>query len=180
MTLSTLAILIGIGIGVPQLFGLFNPPAFSRTLRHFPRNVPAGYLLMGIGAVWFLYNLNRETISDFANFKNVMLLGFGSLAFLTCLFVPDFLAVRGLAIVLLMLASFTLSITRWQDTPWRLVLVVLAYFWVVAGMWFTVSPWRLRDILLWMTATEKRIRVGSALRLLLGLFILTLGFTVFR
>lgn len=180
MNLSTLAILLGAGLSIPQLFGLMNPAGFIRSVRKFPRSVPAGYLLMTIGAVWFLYNLNRETISDFANYKNLMLTGFGSLAFLTCLFVRDYLAVRGLAVTLLMLASFTLNITRWADTPWRLVLVVWAYMWVVAAMWFTVSPWRLRDILNWMTADEKRVRIGSAIRLAIGLFIIALGFTVYR
>jgi hypothetical protein len=180
MNLSTLAILIGVGISIPQIYGLMNPAGFTRGVRKFPRSLLPGYILMAIGAAWFLSNLNRETISDFANYKKVMLLGFASLAFLTCIFVRDFLAVRGLAIVLLMLASFTLNTTRWADTPWRLVLVVLAYFWVLAGMWFTVSPWRLRDILDWMTADEKRVRVGSAVRLLLGLFIIALGLTAFR
>jgi hypothetical protein len=46
-------------------------------------------------------------------------------------------------------------------------------------MWFTISPWRLRDLLYWATASEKRIRVGSAVRAAFGLFVAFLGFEVF-
>jgi hypothetical protein len=47
-------------------------------------------------------------------------------------------------------------------------------------MWFTVSPWRLRDILYWATANEKRIRVGSAMRGAFGIFVFVLGVTAFQ
>jgi hypothetical protein len=50
---------------------------------------------------------------------------------------------------------------------------------VVAGIWFTVSPWRLRDVLEWGTATEARVRAGCAARLAFGIFVAVLGLTVF-
>jgi hypothetical protein len=50
---------------------------------------------------------------------------------------------------------------------------------VVAGIWLTVSPWRLRDLLQWGTATEKRIKIGCSLRLAFGLLVALLGFTVY-
>jgi len=43
-----------------------------------------------------------------------------------------------------------------------------------------VSPWRLRDFLLWATATEKRVKVGSGIRLAFALLVVVLGFTAFR
>ena len=47
-------------------------------------------------------------------------------------------------------------------------------------MWFTISPWRLRDLIDWATRTDRRVRVGSGLRLAFGLFVVILGLTVFR
>jgi len=55
-----------------------------------------------------------------------------------------------------------------------------AYLLVVAGIWFTVTPWKLRDILNWATATEERIRIGSAIRLAFAALVLILGLTAFR
>ena len=180
MTLSTLAILLGLVVALPQVYGLLKPSAFAAAARRFPRSETWGYALMGLGTAWFLWNLNSETISDFAAYKSVMLFGFGAVGVMTCLFVRDFLAVRGLAVVLLLLAKLMLDTARWHDSEWRLVISVWAYVWIVAGMWFTVSPWRLRDLIQWATANETRVRVGSAFRLGLALLVLLLGLTVFR
>ncbi|HYT58644.1 MAG TPA: hypothetical protein VEL06_00635 [Haliangiales bacterium] len=180
MKLSTLAILLGLGFGLPQVYGLMNPVKFRQAVRKFPRSETIGYVLMLLGTVWFLWNLNQENISDFAAYKKLMLIGFGAVGVAACIYVRDFLAVRGLAIVFLLLAKLMVDTARWEDTEWRLVIVTWGYLLVIAGMWFTISPWRLRDLLNWGTATEKRIRVGCGLRLAFGLFVLTLGLAVFR
>jgi hypothetical protein len=180
MRLSTLSILLGLGIGVPQVYGLMNPGKFRENVRKFPRSETIGYVLMLLGTVWFLWNLQQENISDFASYKKLMLFGFGAVGVATCIFVKDFLAVRGLAIVFLLLAKVMVDTARWADTEWRLVIVTWAYVLVLAGMWFTVSPWRLRDLLHWATATDGRVRVGCGLRLAFGLFIVILGLAVFR
>jgi hypothetical protein len=38
----------------------------------------------------------------------------------------------------------------------------------------------MRDLLNWATANEKRVRIGSAMRLSFGLLIMILGLTAFR
>ena len=97
----------------------------------------------------------------------------------TCIYVRDFLAVRGLAIVFLLLAKLMVDTARWEDTEWRLVIVTWAYLLIVAGMWFTISPWRLRDMINCATANETRTRIFAALRCAFGMFVLILGATVF-
>ncbi|MGV3774910.1 MAG: hypothetical protein ACO1QB_18575 [Verrucomicrobiales bacterium] len=180
MKLSTLAILIGLVYAIPQIWALANPVAFSKAARKFPRSEPWGFALMGLATVWFLYNVNAETIADFAAYKKLMLIGFGAIGFGACIFVRDFLAVRGLAVFMLLLAWFTLNFTRPAESEWRLVLVTWAYLWVIVGMWLTISPWRFRDYLNWTTATPGRLRATSGIRLALGLLVAALGFTVFK
>ena len=92
----------------------------------------------------------------------------------------DFLAVRGLAVVMLLLAKLITDSARMVETDWRLVLVTMAYVFVFAGMWFTISPWRLRDIIDWGTASEQRTRLLNGARLAFALFVMALGFTVFK
>ncbi len=180
MTLSTLAILIGSGTSAAALYSLLQPAGAIRFARAFPRSEAIGWVLMLLGTAWFVYNLNYEAIADFAAYKKYMLTGFGALGVLTCFFVRDFLAVRGAAVCLLLLAWFTLNRTRWEESPARVLLVALAYCWVIAGMWFTISPWRVRDIINWWAASEARFRIGSAIKLVLGGVVLILGFTAFR
>jgi hypothetical protein len=182
LKLSTLSILLGLGVSVPQIYGMLKPAAFAETVRKFPRSVPWGVALMIVGTAWFLWNLSQESIADFANYKDYLFAGFAGVGLGTCIFVQDFLAVRGLAIVLLLLAKLMVDTGRpaLTQTPWVLVIQSWAYVFVVAGIWLTVSPWRLRDFLAWGTATEQRIKVGCGLRLAFGLLVVALGLTVFR
>src|SRR3954466_188170 len=108
MKLSTLAMVLGLAFSLPKIYGLLNPAAFAAAMRRFPRSEAWGFALMGLGTAWFLWNLNNESISDFAAYKSVMLLGFGAVGLLTCIFVRDFLAVRGLSVVLLLLGKLML------------------------------------------------------------------------
>jgi hypothetical protein len=180
MKLSTLAIALGLAIIVAHLLALMKPAAAANALRKFPRSELWGFALMSLGTVWFLWNVHIESLADFAAYKQLMLIGFGGVGVLACIFVRDFLAVRGLAVVLLLFAKLMLDTARWYDSSWRLVISVLAYSWILAGMWFIISPWRLRDIILWATANERRIRIGSAIRLSVGLLLVVLGLTAFR
>lgn len=182
MKLSLLSIALGLGMGLPQIYGIAKPAGFAAAVRKFPRSVPIGYVLMALGTLWFLWNVKIEPIADFAAYKNYMLMLFAAVSLGTCIFVQDFLAVRGLAVVFLLLAKLMVDTGRPHlgETPWVYVIQAWAYLLVIAGMWFTVSPWRLRDFLLWATANEKRVKIGSAARLAFGLFVAVLGMTAFR
>ena len=132
---------------------------------------------MLLGTAWFLWNLSLESISDFAAYKPHMMVGFAAVGIGSCIFVQDFLAVRGLAVVLMLLAKLMVDTGRplLPVTHWTWVIQTWAYVLVVAGIWLTISPWRLRDLLNWATATEDRVRFGSAARLAFGLFVAALG-----
>lgn len=182
MKLSLLSILLGLGMAAPQVYGLARPTAFAAAARKFPRALLPGYVLMALGTFWFLWLVKQEPIADFAAFKPYMMVGFAAVGLGTCIFVTDFLAVRGLAIVLMLLAKLMVDTGRPHlgETPWVLLIQLLAYVLVVAGIWFTVAPWRLRDFLNWATANEKRVKVGSGIRLAFALLVLMLGLTAFR
>ena len=182
MKLSLLTILLGLGMAVPQVYGLANPQKFIATARKFPRSLPAGVLLMLLGTAWFVWNVNIEPIADFSAYKTPMMVGFAGIGVLSCFYVQDFLAVRGLAVVMLLLAKLMVDTGRphLDESLWVLVIQVWAYILVVAGIWFTVTPWKLRDLVNFATANETRVRVGSTIRLAFACFILILGLTAFR
>ena len=182
MRLSLLSILLGLGVSVPQIYGLTKPAQFAAAARKFPRSLPIGCGLMLLATAWFVWNVNVEPIADFSVFKPYMMAGFTAVGILACIFVQDFLAVRGLAVVALLLAKLMVDTGRPHlgQTHWVLVIQAWAYLLIVAGIWFTVTPWKLRDLLNWGTATETRVRVGSAARLAFAIFILLLGLTAFR
>jgi hypothetical protein len=182
MKLSLLSILLGVGMGLPQVYGLANPAGLAAAVKKFPRNLPVGIALMLLATAWFLWIVNAEPIADFSAYKPAMLAGFAAVGVLSCFFVQDFLAVRGLAVLLLLLAKLMVDTGRPHlgQSPFVLVIQAWAYVFVVLGIWFTIAPWRLRDILAWATATEARTRLLCGVRLAFAAFILSLGLTTFR
>jgi hypothetical protein len=182
LTLSTLAMVLGAAYAAPQLYAMANPKGYAGWLRQFPRSIPLGMALVAAGTAWFLFNLSQESIADFATFKPHMMVGFAAIGLGTCIFVHDFLAVRGLAVLLLLLAKLMVDTGRAHlgDSSWVLVIQAWAYVLVIAGIWLTISPWRLRDWIVWSTANDNRIRNGAVARLAFGGFVLALGAVVFR
>ena len=182
MKLSLLSILLGLGMGLPQVYGLARPAKLSAAVKKFPRNLPAGIALMALGTLWFLWIVNQEPIADFAAYKPMMMIAFAAVGILSCVFVQDFLAVRGLAVVLLLLGKLMVDTGRPHlgESPFVVVIQAWAYVFVVLGIWLTITPWKLRDILNWATATEARTRLLSGLRLAFATFVLILGLTAFR
>ena len=182
MRLSLLSILLGLGMSVPQIYGLTKPAQFAAAARKFPRSLPMGCMLMLLATAWFVWNVNVEPIADFLVFKPYMMAGFTAVGILACIFVQDFLAVRGVAVLMLLLAKLMVDTGRPHlgESPFVLVIQIWAYLLVVAGGCFTVWPWKLRDILNWATATDERIRIGSIIRLAFAVFVLILGLTAFR
>jgi hypothetical protein len=182
MKLSLLSILLGIGVGVPQVYGLARPAQLAAAARRLPRNVPVGVALMLLGTAWFLWIVNAEPIADFSAYKPMMMIAFAAVGLLTCVFIQDFLAARGLAVLLLLLGKLMVDTGRPHlgESAWVLVIQAWAYIWIVTGIWFTITPWKLRDLIEFATATEARTRLFSGVRLAFALFIVALGLTVFR
>ena len=111
--LSMLAKLLGAGMIALNINGLINPAGFKAAARKFPRSLPIGYVLMLLGTVWFMWNVSRESLADFEGMKPFLYVLFFAVGLGTCIFVKDFLAARGLAVVLLLLAKVMLDTERW-------------------------------------------------------------------
>ena len=180
MSLSLLSIVLGAAFAIPNIYGILKPEAFKKAATAFPRSNPWGYALIGLSTVWFLYLVKQEDISDFAAYKTLMLWGFAAIGLGSAVYVRDFLAVRGAAVFMLLLAKLMVETARWVDTPWRLVIVVWAYILVIAGMWFTISPWRMRDFLLWNVRELKRLKTLCIARTAFCVMVILLGLTIYR
>lgn len=180
MTFSLLTILIGVAYGLPQIYGLMNPDGFKKLLKEFPRNLTLGGILMWISTCWFLYNVYHEEIADFEAYKNLMLGGFAAVGIGTCIYLRDFLGARGLAVFLLMLAKLVVDTGRWVESPLRLIVITWSYVWILAGMWWTISPWRCRDWFDWNIADDKRFKLLTAIRAGFAILIVVLGATALR
>jgi len=182
VSLSTFAIGLGLVFALPAVFGLAWPGKFRNAMREFPRSAAWGWCLMGLATAWFVYNVSQEQVADFQSYKKILLSFFAAVGIASCIFVRDFLAVRGAAVVMLLLAKWMVDTGRplLGTTGWVVLWQAWAYLFVVAGIWLTVSPWRMRDFIHWATANEQRIRITCGARLAFALLIVLLGATVYR
>lgn len=180
MTLAQLCLLLGAGMVVSHGLALLKPDWVGSWLQRFPRNEALGVLLMLVGTAWFEWNLWHETLSDIAPWKNLMLVGFAVVGVGCCIFVRDYLAVRGLSVVMLMAAWWMCEHARWHDSPWRNAITGWAYVWVILAMWWSMSPWRLRDAIQWLTQAPGRFRLAAVSGIVWGVFVAFLGLAVLR
>ena len=180
MTLSQLSLALGAAMVFSHGIALAQPDRVGGWLRTFPRNIPIGVVLMLLGTAWFEWNLHQETLADIAPWKNLMQIGFAVVGVGSCIFVRDYLAVRGLCVVMLMAAWYLCELTRWHTSPWRNALTAWAYVWVLLGLWWSMSPWRMRDAIQWVTGSPTLFRLAAVAGLVWGGIVIVLGLTVLR
>jgi hypothetical protein len=171
MTLSQLSLALGAAMVVSHGIALSQPTRVGGWLRQFPRNIPIGIVLMLTGTAWFEWNLHQETLAD---------IGFAVVGVGSCIFVRDYLAVRGLCVVMLMAAWWLCELTRWHTSPWSKALTAWAYVWVLLGLWWSMSPWRMRDAIQWVTRSPFLFRLAAVAGLVWGGIVIVLGLTVLR
>jgi len=98
---------------------------------------------------------------------------------LVAIFVPGFLAARGLGCLLLLAAALVLDAAFLVTTPWRYVMTILAYYWVIAGMVLVYSPHLWRDAINYVTRTPERLRWMSWPGVVFGAVLIALGIFVY-
>ena len=104
----------------------------------------------------------------------------GPLFYLAVIFYADqYLAARGIGILLILAARPLLAAAFVEDSASRLVITVLAYVWVIGGMVFVAAPHRLRDMITWSTKTVERLRLLCVIRFVFGLVLIFLAFAVY-
>jgi hypothetical protein len=155
-----------------MLNGIFwcQPQDFLRPkVRGWPRSKHWGLVMFGLGSAWFLYLVTQLGVSDFGEYRHLFFFGFGALFLGTAIFVRDFLAVRGLSLLLLLAARFLLDVLYTSHTPLRLSLVVFVYVGIVLSLYWSLFPYRLRDGLEWTIRNRWRPKILAILSFTYGL-----------
>ena len=91
----------------------------------------------------------------------------------------SFLAIRSLGALLLFVAKLMIDSADRSDHPLRLVATVLAYLWVLAGIWMAIAPHQVRDFLSACTLNDRRCRLVCSIGVLTGALLVMLGAFVY-
>jgi hypothetical protein len=154
---------------------LWNGPLVARGARAFPRSLPATVIFFGGGAAWFLWYVAHLGPDDFGDYKTLLLVLFGTVALGSFFVVRDFLAVRGLAILILLSARPILdsSIALDPSPPGRILLNSAIYIAIAVALYLGAAPYALRDFFAWLWKPHQGLRPR-----LLGVIFAACGFAL--
>lgn len=178
LTLSTLLVgLILLGLGSLLLV---SNSLITSMFKALPRSQTAAVIFFGGGAAWFIYNVYGMSAADVIGFSTStpFVYLFAALAVLSFIYLPDFLAVRGLSVVTLVGAwPLLLSAYGHYELPQRLFLVSALYVAISAAIYLGASPFRLRDFFEWLYRTPNRARALGAAITAYGVLLAGVAFT---
>ena len=152
---------------------LLSPEASRKWLVAMPRSRAVGIAFLAIAAAWAFFLVQGMDLGEFSSLRGFMLGGIVVGAILTALYVPEFLAVRALGMLALLAAEPLLGAAFLRPELSRLLIVCLAYGWIIAGLFWVGIPWVLRDQVAWLLAAPARFKAAIWAGLAYGVAIVT-------
>src|SRR5213595_3751977 len=176
LSLQTAGIIAGAFLILMSLPGLFKPD-LANVAQRFPRSHIGGVVLLTISLLWTFWLLATIQMGEFAGFRRPLLIILPIGYVLVLRFVEEFLAVRALGILCLLAAEPLLESAFFRDESSRLVLTVLAYLMIVAGLFWVTMPYLLRDQINWSAGNNARWHALHGIAAVYGAAILACAFT---
>lgn len=156
LSLRTAGLIAGIVLIVAHAYALFNFAPARAWLKEAPRNKSLGIAILTVDLVWSLILMSSMDLGEFWKVRKIALVLLPVVYALMIVYVDEFLTARALGILLLLAACPLLDAAFLQLPATRVLLPLLAYVWIVAGMFWVGMPYLLRDQLGWVLASEAR------------------------
>jgi hypothetical protein len=176
-------------IGLHALM-LAKPATAQAFLKKLPRNQMIGQVLLGLGLGWFwlliapsgLGKLSALAmdLGEFNNAKGILQLLVPASVVLVCISVRDFLAVRALGLLGLMVAAPLLGAAFLKEPTSRLLVPIFAYAMLTASLFCVGMPYLFRDAVSWVSADQKRWTLFSLAGLAYGVATFVCAFAFWR
>jgi len=171
LSLFTVGIILALWLIGSHALMLAKPALVQGYLKKFPRDTMTGQILLGIGLGWFWLliapdNLNLLSaltmdLGEFNGAKPILQYLVPVSIGLVAISVRDFLAVRALGVLGLMVASPLLESAFLKDPSSRLLVPIYAYGLLTASLFWVGMPYLFRDAVTWATANPKRWTILS-------------------
>ena len=148
------------------------------SILNFPRSKTLSFWFVGTATTWFLWrHVAFLSEADFGNYK--LLIGAIALAsaILSFIYVADFLAVRGLAMMILLWSREVLDSAFLHEAHSRLFLVSSIYLLIIFSIYFGAWPYKIHDFIEWLRLRNLRISLLGWIFSFFGISIILLTFT---
>ena len=190
LSLFTVGLILALWLIGCHTLMLAKPALVQRYLKKFPRDTVTGQVLLGIGLAWFwlliapdnMGKLSALTmdLGEFNGAKPILQYLVPVSIILVAISVRDFLAVRALGVVGLMVASPMLEAAFLKDPASRLLVPIYAYALLTASLFWVGMPYLFRDAVTWATADPKRWTFLSLAGLGYGVATLVCAYSFWR
>ncbi|HRK16277.1 MAG TPA: hypothetical protein PK490_18495 [Prosthecobacter sp.] len=148
-------------------------------LRAFPRDYKWGVVLLSVSFFWGMMCLAHMDMGEFFWLRKWFLMAVPAAFAGVLVYVREFLAVRALGCLMLLAAGPVLCAAFLQPQTTRLLLPVLAYAWIITGMFFVGMPFLMRDWITWLLAKPARWSAAVWSGMIYGAVLLVLALTTY-
>ena len=122
-------------------------PSMEQMFYRWLRNEVLGIVVFLIPATWFMFKLTQLGEADFGQYKNWLLLLFGFTFIGCCIYWRDFLIVRGLAMLIIMIIDALFKISYMSEAIVSPAISLLFYIFIVIALYCGCYPYCIRNIL---------------------------------
>ena len=183
-------IALGVWLVVLHAFMLAKPEPVQAFLKKFPRNQQLGQILLAIGLIWFWFLVQppgkgwRHSLAmDLGEFNGLKkYLGYiVPLSIIAVgIAVKEFLAVRALGLLGLMVAAPLFEAAFLKDPQSRLLIPAFALVLVIKSLYWVGMPYLFRDSVTWATANPRRWQGLCVAGLAYGVAVLACAFLFWK
>jgi hypothetical protein len=156
LDLKTVGIFVGLVLLVFHLAAFFQYEKLTPFLKALPRNTRVGTGVLAVCFVWAIIIWKEMDLGEFYNLERPVLLILVVGFFAVSHYVKEFLAVRAIGFFLILAAAPVLHAAFLEPPVTRLLLVALAYAWILVGFFWVGMPYLMRDQINWALADSKR------------------------
>ena len=172
LSLKTVGIVVGLLLIATHVLAFLQPATVRRWLGRLPRSHEAGIAVLTVDLIWTWLAAFNMDWGEFYYVQRPVLVALPVVFYLVIRYVDEFLSARALGILGLLAAAPVLRAAFLQPPESRLLVVVLAYGWVVMGMLWVGQPHLLRDQIGWLGRTAARWRLAAGAGIAYGLLTL--------
>lgn len=190
LPLFTAGILLAIWLIASHVLMLAKPVQVQGYLKKFPRDLVAGQILLALGMAWFwllvapdgLGKLSalQMDLGEFNKSKPLLRLLVPVAVIAVAMSIRDFLAVRALGLLGLMLAAPLLESAFLKDPGSRLLIPIFTYAMLTASLYMVGMPYLFRDAVTWVSANRTRWNAFALAGLLYGIATLVCALLFWR
>ncbi|MGI8602313.1 MAG: hypothetical protein ACR2OZ_04870 [Verrucomicrobiales bacterium] len=156
LSLRGAGIFVGVLLIVLHGLSILRAKPVMGWLKKLPRHKMIGIVLLTIDLIWAWVLVSAMDMGEFWKLRKLVLILLPITYALMIIYVDEFLAPRAAGILLLLAACPVLDAAFLELPLTRLLLPLLAYVWIVLGMFWVGMPYLMRDHIAWASASERR------------------------